>query len=330
MFKRGDIVKSISTGQVYVVKDSENVGLSTYVKCHMISGKEFTDSGIPSYLPSYTVPLENCVRMREPLGGSEIENYNKLMLHLGDEFFMKDDFWATPSKPQMRWRIGDVLRLKTGEMPIIVYHASKKTGKVRGLYLSSVGSYTKPRQASDYVRYERPITSLMQKNLQSSKSRDYDGRIRGLTINRPSLQTYSNTMEENTMSTNSNTLYETNEETPRFGHQIGVNKDNKIVLEIKTTGDIALFDKKDLTEVTPYTIDLMFITDRTNHTYSYTSTPGAVAIGDIVLIDGKNSIGKVIALDTKRKAATKELKGRIVQTQAIGTEITGSKKLLTE
>jgi hypothetical protein len=124
-----------------------------------------------------------------------------------------------------------------------------------------------------------------------------------------------NQPKETTMSK----LYQTKEETPRFGTKLAVNSAGKTVLEMKGTGEVLAFDKHEIEIVHPYTVDVLFPGTSTH--YSYLSRKGEVEVGDLLLIDDER-VAKVVRVDTKSPRATKPLKGRKVLSTAIGEGLT--------
>lgn len=111
-------------------------------------------------------------------------------------------------------------------------------------------------------------------------------------------------------------LYQTKEETPRFGTLLATNSAGKYVIEMKGTGEVLTFDKSDVEEVKPYTVRIKF-QDSSNE-YDYLSRKGDVEKGDMIIVDGNGHIAKVTAVDTKSDRATKELSGRKVVTTPFG------------
>jgi len=113
-------------------------------------------------------------------------------------------------------------------------------------------------------------------------------------------------------------LYQTTEQTPRFGVLLATNSMGKLVLEMKGTGIVETFEKAEVEEVKPYTVSIKF-QDSSNE-YQYLSRKGDVEKGDMILVDGNGHMAKVIAVDTKSDRATKELKGRKVLTAPFGSD----------
>jgi len=113
-------------------------------------------------------------------------------------------------------------------------------------------------------------------------------------------------------------LYQTTEQSPRFGVLLATNSAGKLVLEMKGTGEVLAFDKNEIEEVKPYTVSIKFQDSSTE--YHYLSRKGDVEKGDLILVDGNGHMAKVIAVDTKSDRATKELKGRKVVTTPFGSD----------
>jgi len=111
-------------------------------------------------------------------------------------------------------------------------------------------------------------------------------------------------------------LYQTTKEsTPRFGTLLAFNSAGQAVLEMKGSGEVLTFEPKDIEVVRPYTVDVRFAGDTMN--YSYLSKPGAVKVGDVVLMDSGAKMVFVKAIDTKSDKATKVLRGRRLVTEDV-------------
>lgn len=110
-------------------------------------------------------------------------------------------------------------------------------------------------------------------------------------------------------------LYQTKEVNPRFGTLLAFNSAGQAVLEMRPSGEIMTFSSSDIEVVRPYTVDVRFAGETT--TYSYLSKPGAVKVGDVILIDNGAKMVFVKAIDTKSDKATKALRGRRMVTEEI-------------
>jgi hypothetical protein len=111
-------------------------------------------------------------------------------------------------------------------------------------------------------------------------------------------------------------LFQTKEETPRFGTMLATNSAGKYVLEMKGSGDVLTFEKSEVEEVKPYTVGVQF--ELNGIEYHYLSRKGDVEKGDVLFISGSSSFAFVTSVDTKSDKATKELTGRKVLTAVIG------------
>jgi hypothetical protein len=118
-----------------------------------------------------------------------------------------------------------------------------------------------------------------------------------------------------TQETTMTKLYQTKEETPRFGTMLATNSAGKFVLEMKGTGEVLTFDPASVEEVRPYTVDVRFSNSST--LYGYISVKGAVAVGDVLLVKGSADFARVVKVDSKNERATKHLRGRKVATEEI-------------
>jgi hypothetical protein len=111
-------------------------------------------------------------------------------------------------------------------------------------------------------------------------------------------------------------LFQTKEETPRFGTMLATNSAGKYVLEMKGSGDVLTFEKSEVEEVKPYTVGVRF--ELNGIEYHYLSRKGDVEKGDVLFVSGSGSYAFVTSVDTKSDKATKELTGRKVLTAVIG------------
>jgi hypothetical protein len=120
--------------------------------------------------------------------------------------------------------------------------------------------------------------------------------------------------EETTMTK----LYQTKEETPRFGTLLATNSAGLYVLEMKGSGEVLTFAKTDVEEVKPYTVCIHFL-DGSNRVYQYLSRKGDVEVDDLILVKGSQTLARVMRINTASDKATTELVGRKVLTTAFGT-----------
>jgi len=214
-----------------------------------------------------------------------------------------------------QFKVGDLVRRVGGKSPILVLEINGRGsgGWLYGKYCTTKNIQHRPVNA--FKPFTGPLNRTQKEGLNVLLREN-------LGIQRNNYQEYT------TETTMTKTLFQTNEDKPRVGTKIGLNREGKVVFEISGTGEIVFFESADLTEVVPYTVDIKFVTDRNSSKYSYISKEGEVDKGDIILVDG-NDMARVVGVDTKSKMAIKELKGRKVLTEAFG-EPTGNAQLLTE
>lgn len=104
----------------------------------------------------------------------------------------------------------------------------------------------------------------------------------------------------------------------RYGMGLAINSKGEYVLEIKGTGELEAFAKKEVEVVMPFTFSVQFNGVGTD--YSYLGKEGSVQVGDLLLkTDGTKgiTIAKVTAVDTKSEKATKYFEGVKIKTEAI-------------
>lgn len=113
------------------------------------------------------------------------------------------------------------------------------------------------------------------------------------------------------------TLYQTTEETPRFGTKLATNSAGKVVLEMKGTGDVEAFDAETIEEVLPYTVAVKPVDEGRNAKVAhYVTVKDAVVKGDL-LITSEGFFVEVTELNTKRRNHGGDLKGRKLASVAI-------------
>jgi len=99
-----------------------------------------------------------------------------------------------------------------------------------------------------------------------------------------------------------------------YGYKLAMNSENKLVMEIKGTGNIVVVSPDDVKEIMPYTITVTSFSGDAQR--SYTIENGKVAVNDIVLHMPKGSktvgLGIVTALDTKVKGAAQFTGSKLV------------------
>lgn len=209
-------------------------------------------------------------------------------------------------------RIGDIVRRSAGKVPMEVVRAGPATGR-------SLVRYCDGRPYNPAVT---PGSMLKTKTLVRLTSwsvvDDYPGRLTDRQkeqLRRQSGVAPTNNQHE-TEDTIMPALYQTKEETPRFGVRIGTNSEGKAVLEMKPGGSIETFEPRAIEEVKPFTVAVKFENSATE--YHYLSRKGDVEKGDLLIIDGYADMARVTALNTRSDKAKVTLKGRKVMTTPFG------------
>jgi hypothetical protein len=123
-------------------------------------------------------------------------------------------------------------------------------------------------------------------------------------------------------------LFQTKEETPRFGIGLAVNSQNEYVLEMKVTGALEAFTMKKGSEqlevVMPYSFAVKYSTGP--QTYQYRGREGSVSVGDLLLslnsqhAKGGISIAQVVEINTKNDKAVKPFDGMKIVTEPLDGE----------
>lgn len=217
-------------------------------------------------------------------------------------------------------KFGDVLKLKTGEQPVMVLSYYPRSNTVDYTYLSSYGSIHRAEifKLVDFVGCKSRIKNYVLEGIQ----RDYTYKIVNMTtlmfnpISKSKQNKNSEKPKEKGIEQMS-TLYEvpgkTKSAKPRFATKLAVNSEGKMVMEIKNTTDIEVFDESQIKEVTPYTVTVRC--SSTGTTYSRITKEGSVVLNDIIVNNGFLYI--VAEINTKNKNAKTELKGSKLKTTPI-------------
>lgn len=104
-------------------------------------------------------------------------------------------------------------------------------------------------------------------------------------------------------------LYEIKEEgmPTQYGSLLAINSSGKMVMEIKSTGEVIAVDPSSVEEVLPYTISVSF---GKGQLYHYLAPKGVYKVGDVCVLDAPlgRGIVNVVDVDTKSKSATVEFK----------------------
>lgn len=184
----------------------------------------------------------------------------------------------------MTFRIGDRVKLRNGKNTLIVEH-------IYGTTLSA--------------RYEKT------------------GQLISKRVNELMLAD-ENTEQNEGYNTMKGKLFQIKEDTARFGIGLAINSAGKYVLEMKGTGDLEAFDKKDIDVVMPFTFSVKFSTG--DQEYQYLGKEGTVEVGDLLLSlnsqhkNGGISIAQVVNVNTKSDKAGKYFDGVKIKTEPLDQE----------
>jgi hypothetical protein len=194
----------------------------------------------------------------------------------------------------MNLKNGDRVRLIGGKRPMIVTHSYNAGGgryKVTAQYEGSGGQTS---------RYDHEFVQL---------DEDYETESKGIDKMKGKL-------------------FQTKEDTPRFGIGLAVNSQNEFVLEMKVTGALEAFTMKkgneQLEVVMPYSFAVKYSTSP--QLYQYRGREGSVAVGDLLLslnsqhAKGGISIAQVVEINTKNDKATKSFDGMKIVTEPLDGE----------
>lgn len=185
-------------------------------------------------------------------------------------------------------REGDVVKLRNGARLLTVAYASPygSTTRVTARYNHNGQSIT--RYESDFVLADED-SSREEKGLKKMKGK----------------------------------LFQTNEDTPRFGVGLAIDSQGRYVLEMKNGEGIQTFDKKEIEAVMPFTFSVTYSDNRKTEVH-YLGREGSVAVGDLLLrINGaKNnfSLAVVNRVNTKSDSAIKYFKGVKLNTEPLDSE----------
>jgi uncharacterized protein YodC (DUF2158 family) len=213
---------------------------------------------------------------------------------------------------------GDIVRLQSGEMPMIVTRVNPEGTKAFVVYLKSssaeMAMHCWHRRSADRLIPYSSLASVPEKHHDRINIDSIERALGSAIANRVQAWLNDNDQpqpEETAMTK----LYQTKEETPRFGTLLATNSAGHLVLEMKGSGAVETFPKSAVEVVHPYTVDIRF--PGSSQTYSYLARKGEVEVGDVILVDAER-IAKVVKINTKSNRATVNLIGRKLLTMPLG------------
>lgn len=169
------------------------------------------------------------------------------------------------------FEVGDLVRLKSGSsiQKVIEVGANLRENQIRAQYLSRLHDKDYYRDQSKW----RIITDYVH------------------------IDTTAKEPEPMTQ------LYQTKEDTPRFGTQIATNSKGQMVLEMKGgNGEVEAFGTNDIEEVMPYTIELSMLGGERSTSKSIIAQPDQVEKDEVLLELSTGLIWRVTQLDSKARS----------------------------
>lgn len=197
---------------------------------------------------------------------------------------------ALQRKP--RFQVGDYVYLKTGHAPQVVLEIRPGSPAER-----RCGSFM---LRCDYTRYfkdmDRAVITGKWRTEEDFLLYEYDPSLHDFATKCPRGNRISEPKEEE--ETPMSKLYQTIEETPRFGTFLARNSAGQIVLEMKdSSGKVEAFDTDKVEEVLAYTVLIMFDDGSGTH---YEAPKGKLQEGDFLIFpDGR--YGRVKTLNTGKE-----------------------------
>lgn len=119
-----------------------------------------------------------------------------------------------------------------------------------------------------------------------------------------------NNLKGNMEMTTEKTLYEIKQfDKTHYGYKLATNGQGQWIMEIKGSGEVIAVDKKEVSEVIPYTVGIKF--HSSSQIYHYLDEKRSVKKGDVLVVDSlvRAALDMVYVsdVDTKSKTATKEI-----------------------
>ena len=233
---------------------------------------------------------------------------------------------------------GDIVRLINGHSPILVVNTwGNRPDQLAGVYVSSMGT-VKRRAMDDFVLWhegdgqdETPdnymLDHLYRIAISYVRVRGHDHTYftgenveaaAGTAYHRLNHAERDNEIADEIINHNkgetdmTEKLYQTKEDTPRYGTKLAVNRDGLIVLDMRG-GAPEAFKKDDIEEVVPYTVEIAGYTSSTITHFQVRE--GMLSKGDVV-VKG-TALFLVTDVDTKDRDAKPIGKVHIIPTKTV-------------
>lgn len=202
------------------------------------------------------------------------------------------------------FKTGDRVKLKTGNSPIQVMEVDYFPCDCAATCPPRIKKWKRPRKGW-YIRFAY-LSSLRAIGYDGESYGSYDSRTWREADDFVHLDPQPEKEPEMTQA-----LYETKD--GKFGTKCGENSEGKWIIEIKGAGgEVKAYDKEDLTEVVPYTVELMRLNAERGvqpEKRHYRAEKDSVKTGDVLMQLTTSALWRVVAVDTKCRTAQSSKNG---------------------
>jgi hypothetical protein len=202
--------------------------------------------------------------------------------------------------------VGDIVRLRHGAAPIVVRSISPS--HFDGMYIySEITVHRSQRDAEPFLHFDNSDGSPAPQELLR------EGTKPSFILD--SIRQFLGEEQQQEGNEDMTTLYQTNENPPRFGTLLTKNSEGHFVLEMKGEGGkVEVYSRDNLTEVLPYTAS--FEPLGTGAIFHAVIEKGSLKTGDFIVKD--NRLFRVFKLNTKKRCASALGKAYRIPVEVIG------------
>lgn len=190
------------------------------------------------------------------------------------------------------FKSGDRVRLKTGKSAIQVLEVDYFTCDCPANNPPRIKKWKRPRKGW-YIRFA--YVSSLNYGTENTYDRSWREADDFVFLDPPDQEEVTIDM--------TNILYETKD--GKFGTKCGENSEGKWILEIKGAGgEVKAFDPKELTEVVPYSVELIRLNVEQGvkpERRHYRAKKDSVKVGDVLMQITTSALWKVNKIDTKSR-----------------------------